>query len=59
MLPRIESPADRPDDVIAFIAELIRLQSEVRKVGQELDRVEFEMRQALVAQQRDRFEEYR
>jgi len=58
MLPRIGSTAGSRTDAIALIAELIRLQHQVRKVGQELDRIESEMRQAL-ERQRDRFEEQR
>jgi hypothetical protein len=58
MLPRIDSTTSSRTDGIAFIAELIRLQRQVRRVGQELNRIEFEMRQAL-ERQRDRFEEHR
>jgi predicted nuclease with TOPRIM domain len=43
----------------ALVAELSRLQGEVREVGQQLDRLEAEMWQALNDVANDRFEEYR
>lgn len=59
MQPPIDSATGLRTDATVFIAELIRLQREVRKVGQELDRIESEMRRALAARQHDRVEEYR
>jgi hypothetical protein len=44
-------------DAVAFITELIRLQSEVGELSRQLDRIEAEMRQALCDAARDRFEE--
>lgn len=57
-------PAANPDDgthgeADAFVAELSRIQSEVREVGRHLDRIEAEMRHALNDLARERFEEYR
>lgn len=54
-LDRIQE-GDR-DHAVAFIAQLIRLQSEVGELNQQLDRIEAEMRQALTAAARERFEE--
>jgi hypothetical protein len=51
---------ERPrDDAVAFLAELIRLQREVHQVGQQLDRIEAEMRQAINELDCERFKEYR
>lgn len=58
MPPRIGSTAGSRTDATALVAELIRLQREAQKVGEELNRIEFELRQAL-ERQRDRLEEHR
>jgi hypothetical protein len=51
---------DRPrDDAIAFIAEVIRLQRAVWEISRQVDRLEVEMRQALIELDRERFEEQR
>jgi hypothetical protein len=47
------------EGAVAFLARLIRLQNEVREVGQQLDRIEAEMRHALNSVARERYEEYR
>jgi len=56
-------PSRTPDRVhdkaVAFIVEVMRLESEVREVSQQLDRVESELRQALNDLARQRFEECR
>lgn len=53
------APTEASDNAVQFIAGLIRLQREVREVGQQLDRIEVELHQALDGQVRERFEEYR
>ena len=56
-------PSRTPDQVhdraVEFIAEVMRLESEVREVSRQLDRVESELRQALNDLARERFEECR
>jgi hypothetical protein len=47
------------DKPVAFIAEVMRLESEVREASRQLDRVESELRQALNELARARFEECR
>jgi uncharacterized coiled-coil DUF342 family protein len=54
------SPADHGrDEAVAFLAELVRLESKVREVNQQLDRVEAELQDALGELARVRFEGYR
>lgn len=48
-----------PDDAVAFIAQLIRLQRQVREISRQLDRIEVEMHEALNDASRERFEGYR
>lgn len=55
----VSSPDRAQDEVDAFIAELCRLRNEVRDVGQQLDRIETEVRHVLNDAVRERFEEYR
>jgi len=51
-------PEPRPGaEAVAFLAQLIRLQREVRDVGRRLDRIESEMHEALNAFSRARFGE--
>jgi anion-transporting ArsA/GET3 family ATPase len=59
MGPIVISTDGAHDEADAFVAELSRLQSEVREVGQQLDRIEAEMRHVLNDAARERFEEYR
>ena len=59
MRPLVNSPDGAHGEADAFVAELSRLQSEVREVGQQVDRIEAEMRHALNDLARERFEEYR
>ena len=59
MAERVNAPEHPRDDAVAFLAELIRLQREVHQVGQQLDRIEVEMNQAVSEMDRERFEEYR
>ena len=47
------------DEAMAFIAEVMQLESEVREVGQHLDRLESNLRQALNDLARQRYEEHR
>jgi uncharacterized protein YukE len=47
MHPIVSSTDGAYDAVNAFVAELSRLQTELRQVGQQLDRIEAEMRHAL------------
>lgn len=54
--PFLYSEGDR-DDAVAFLAQLIRLQSEVHELGHELDRIEEEIRQAVNDLARERFED--
>lgn len=42
-----------------LIAELVRLRRAIREVGEQLDRIEIEMHQALNDAWRERFEECR
>ncbi len=48
---------ESPDEDVAFTAEVIRLQGELREVGRRLDQIEVEMRWAVKAIARRRFEE--
>ena len=43
----------------AFLAHLSRLLCEVEEINRQLERIEGEMQQALDANARERFEEYR
>jgi hypothetical protein len=45
-------------EAVAFLAQLIRLQRDMRDVGRRLDRIESEMHQALNEFNRARVEEY-
>jgi hypothetical protein len=45
-------------EAVAFLAQLIRLQREVRDVDRRLDRIESEMHEALNPFNRARVEEY-
>jgi hypothetical protein len=47
------------EEAVAFLAELVRLESRVREVNQQLDRVEAELQHALGELARERFEGYR
>jgi hypothetical protein len=46
------------DEAVAFLAQLVRLQREVRDVSCRLDRIESEMHEALNTFNRTRVEEY-
>ena len=59
MAERVDALERPRDDAVAFLAELIRLHREVQQVGQQLDRIEVEMNQAVSEMDRERFEEYR
>jgi hypothetical protein len=51
------SPADPArGEAVAFLAELVRLESRVSEVNQQLDRVEAELRRSLNDLARERFE---
>lgn len=58
MHPIVSSTDSAHDEADVFVVELSRLQTELRQVGQQLDRIEAEMRHALNDVAR-RFEEYR
>jgi hypothetical protein len=58
MRPIVRSYDGAHDEADALVAELSRLQGEAREVGQQLDRLETEMWQALNDVANDRFEEY-
>jgi hypothetical protein len=56
----LASPVDGGrDEAVAFLAELVRLESTVKGVNQQLDRVEAELQHALGELARERFEGYR
>jgi hypothetical protein len=59
MRPVVRSPDRACDAADVFVAELTRLESEVREVDQQLDRLEAEMLHALGELAQERFEEYR
>ena len=59
MRPVVSTPDGTHDQADAFVAELGRLQSEVREVERRLDRIEVEMHHALNELARERFWEYR
>lgn len=59
MQPLVSSADDEPGEAAAFTAELVRLQSEVREVNKQLDRLEAEVWQVLNDLSLERFEEYR
>lgn len=59
MRQSISTPDHSPDEAVALLAELIRLQREVWAMNRQLDRIETEMRQALNDVARERFEAFR
>lgn len=59
MRPVVSTPDSTHDQAEAFVAELGRLQSEVREVERQLDRIEAELHRALNELARERFWEYR
>jgi hypothetical protein len=59
MQPLLSSTDSEPGEADVFTAELVRLQSEVRQVNQQLDRLETEVLHALSSLTLERFEEYR
>lgn len=59
MQPLVSSTDDEHGEADAFTAELVRLQSEVREVNQQLDQLEAEVLHALNDLALERFEEYR
>lgn len=59
MRPPCAPSEEAPHEGDLFLAEVCRLQGEVRQVGQQLERIEAEMHRALNDVARERFWEYR
>ena len=55
----VGSPQRGHEEAIAFLATLMRLEREVSRANQQLDRLEAGLHEALAELGRTRFEEYR
>lgn len=57
-MANVPTPEAPSATAVAFIAEMIRLQRNVREIGRQLDRVEVEMHKAFNEIDRLRFQEH-